>query len=127
MKELNCAASRREVEESDIAQQLSAAANAHLRDCAKCRDFYESRQKLREMVRNLETVEAPADFNFRVRARIAGERVDAVTGPAAMASAVRASAATRAKASRLRREIDMRPPCAHPSKAGRPRRDWCCH
>lgn len=73
MKVLNCTASRREIEESNIGQQLSAAATGHLRDCAKCRDFHESRLQLRQMVASLGTVEAPADFDFRVRARIAGE------------------------------------------------------
>ena len=80
MKVLNCAASRSEIEESNIGQQLSAAASAHLQDCAKCRDFYESRLKLRQMVANLGTVEAPADFDFRVRARIAGERAGTSSG-----------------------------------------------
>jgi hypothetical protein len=80
MKVLNCATSRREIEESNIGQQLSAAATGHLRDCAKCRDFYESRLKLRQLVANLGTVEAPADFDFRLRARLAAER--AGTSPA---------------------------------------------
>ncbi len=80
MKVFNCAVSRREIDESSIGEQLSAAASGHLQDCATCRDFYESRLKLREMVSNLGTVEAPADFDFRVRARIAGERAGTSPG-----------------------------------------------
>ena len=80
MKVFNCAVSRREIDESNIGEQLSAAASGHLQDCATCRDFYESRLKLREMVSNLGTVEAPADFDFRVRARIAGERAGTSPG-----------------------------------------------
>ncbi len=73
MKVANCVASCREIEEANVGQELSEAATEHMRDCAKCHDFYESRLKLRQMVASLGTVESPADFGFRVRARIASE------------------------------------------------------
>ena len=73
MKAANCVASCREIEEANVGQQLTEGATEHVRNCAKCRDFYESRLKLRQMVASLGTVEAPADFGFRVRARIATE------------------------------------------------------
>jgi len=73
MKVADCEASCREIEEANVGQQLGEAASEHVRGCAKCQDFYESRLKLRQLVASLGIVEAPADFGFRVRARIAGE------------------------------------------------------
>jgi len=49
----------------------STAATEHLRDCASCREFHEQQTKLRQIVGSLGTVEAPADFDFRLRARLA--------------------------------------------------------
>lgn len=76
----NCLASRHEIEEANLGQPLSESATEHMGGCAKCQDFYESRLKLRQMVAGLGTVEAPADFDFRVRARIASEQVGAPHG-----------------------------------------------
>lgn len=73
MKVANCIDSCREIEEANVGQELSEVTTEHVRDCAKCQEFYESRLKLRQMVASLGTVEAPADFGFRVRARIASE------------------------------------------------------
>src|SRR5215510_2423926 len=51
----------------------SAAAAEHLRECAACREFQEQQTKLRQIVGSLGTVSAPADFDFRLRARLANE------------------------------------------------------
>ncbi|MGI9167412.1 MAG: hypothetical protein ACR2G5_13725 [Pyrinomonadaceae bacterium] len=73
MKVADCVASCREIEEANVGQQLGEAVTEHVRTCAECQDFRESRLKLRQLVASLGIVEAPADFGFRVRTRIASE------------------------------------------------------
>jgi hypothetical protein len=74
MKENDCKAIRREIEENDLGSELDSAVMDHLRGCSGCRAFYESDNKLRRTMAGLVPVEAPADFDFRVRARIANEQ-----------------------------------------------------
>lgn len=54
-------------------EHLSDAAEAHLSACANCRAFGEERLALSRLVGGLEKVSAPADFDFRMRARMAAE------------------------------------------------------
>jgi len=54
-----------------LGEPWSAAATEHLRECAECREFHVQQTKLRKIVGSLGTVEAPADFDFRLRARLA--------------------------------------------------------
>ena len=49
-------------------------AEAHAATCAECAAFHDERFRLRELVGALEPVVAPADFDVRLRARIARER-----------------------------------------------------
>jgi hypothetical protein len=65
---------RREIDQSELRQTLSAEAEAHLAECAACAAFRDERFRLRELVGALEPVVAPADFDVRLRARIARER-----------------------------------------------------
>lgn len=69
-----CRATRREIDESELNQQLSNQALAHVALCAACRDFRAERASLRELVGSLEPVTAPGDFDLRLRARLARER-----------------------------------------------------
>ncbi|HEX7721442.1 MAG TPA: hypothetical protein VF397_04745 [Pyrinomonadaceae bacterium] len=69
-----CREMRREIDQSELRQALSAEAEAHLADCAACAAFRDERFRLRELVGALEPVVAPADFDVRLRARIARER-----------------------------------------------------
>jgi hypothetical protein len=69
-----CRATRREIDESELNQMLSDQARAHVATCSSCRGFRTERTSLRELVRSLEPVVAPGDFEMRLRARIAGER-----------------------------------------------------
>ena len=69
-----CRATRREIDESELNQTLSDQARAHVASCASCRGFRAERTSLRDLVRSLEPVVAPGDFEMRLRARIAGER-----------------------------------------------------
>ena len=69
-----CRATRREIDESELNQQLSNQARAHVELCVGCRDFRAERTSLRELVGSLEPVAAPGDFDLRLRARLARER-----------------------------------------------------
>ena len=71
---ISCRNIRSEIEEADQGDQLSSAANDHLQQCAGCETFYREQFKLRQIVSSLGTVAAPGDFDFRLRARLAGEK-----------------------------------------------------
>jgi len=71
MRNNNCKLVRRELDELMLGEAWSAAATEHLRECAECREFHVQQTKLRQIVGSLGTVEAPADFDFRLRARLA--------------------------------------------------------
>ena len=73
MRKNNCEIIRRELDELMVGESYSTATLEHLRHCAECRDFEEKQTKLRQMVGSLGTVAAPADFDFRLRARLANE------------------------------------------------------
>ena len=77
MKETKCEAVRRELEELMLGDECSIGTTQHLRDCGDCREFHEKQTKLRQIVGGLGTVEAPADFDFRLRARLANESASA--------------------------------------------------
>lgn len=71
---MNCQKCKIEIEERDLRREsLSDAAQAHLGTCANCRVFGEERLALRRLVGGLEKITAPADFDFRMRARMAAE------------------------------------------------------
>ena len=74
MSKMNCRSVRREIEEVAPGNLLSASAGDHLKHCPQCNAFREDRLKLREMLSSLGAVEAPADFDFRLRARLANEK-----------------------------------------------------
>jgi len=69
-----CRETRLEIDQSELRQPLSAEAEAHAATCAECAAFHDERFRLRELVGALEPVVAPADFDVRLRARIARER-----------------------------------------------------
>jgi len=73
MKEKRCEAVCREIEESTLGQEFSAVASEHLRTCAECQEFRRQQSTLRQIVGSLGTVNAPADFDFRLRARLAAD------------------------------------------------------
>jgi hypothetical protein len=68
---MNCKKFRTEIEEAGRTASLGAATSAHLASCASCRAFRSEREALRGLVASLARVDAPADFEFRLRARIA--------------------------------------------------------
>jgi hypothetical protein len=71
MKWMECRATRQEIDEGG--EQLGAQALRHVASCAPCLAFQNERARLRELLTSLEPVTAPADFDFRLRARIAAQ------------------------------------------------------
>jgi hypothetical protein len=74
MKRIDCSNVRREIEEAASGEVLAAPARDHLRNCDACTTFGTEQQQLKEMVASLGGVEAPADFDFKLRARLAASR-----------------------------------------------------
>ena len=74
MRNMNCQSIRREIEEAGSAGFLSAAALSHLESCAACQTLSRQQTNLQAILSGLGTVEAPGDFDFRLRARLAGEK-----------------------------------------------------
>ena len=73
MRNNNCEVIRRELEELMLDGTCSTSAAEHLKACSDCREFNRTQTKLRRMVGSLGTVEAPPDFDFRLRARLAND------------------------------------------------------
>ena len=71
MKWMECRATRQEIDEGG--GRLSGQALRHVASCAQCLAFQNERARLRELLTSLEPVTAPADFDFRLRARIAAQ------------------------------------------------------
>src|SRR4051812_30877097 len=69
-----CREVRQEIDQSELRQALSVKGEAHVANCAACQTFRDERLRLRELVRGLKPVTAPADFEMRLRARITRER-----------------------------------------------------
>jgi hypothetical protein len=70
MEAMNCKACRIEIEEAEANEPLSASARAHAETCLPCGAFRVERQALGQLIGSLETVTAPPDFDFRLRARL---------------------------------------------------------
>ena len=71
---MNCQDFLKEVEESAPGHELGRAALEHERECAMCRAFRSESDALKRLMTGMAEVCAPADFDFRLRARLAGER-----------------------------------------------------
>lgn len=70
----DCRTVRREIDTSELGQRLSGPLEMHLAACSACAQFQTERAQLRELVGSLKPVAAPADFDMRLRARIAREK-----------------------------------------------------
>ena len=79
MRKNICEVTRRELDELMLDETCSTTAVDHLRECGACREFHEKQTKLRQIVGSLGTVSAPADFDFRLRARLANESSSAAS------------------------------------------------
>ncbi len=76
IKAMDCKACRNEIEFSptDEHTRSRAAAHAHMQRCARCRDFSAERRALLELVSSLEGINAPHDFEWRLRARLNADK-----------------------------------------------------
>ncbi len=74
MRTMDCRNVRREIEAAGNSDLLGPAVHAHLQSCAACESLSRQQNNLQAILSSLETVEAPGDFGFRVRARLAAER-----------------------------------------------------
>lgn len=81
MRTMNCQKVRRAIEATDRGEPLTVAVAEHIKECAVCEKLNEEHLALRNITANLGVVEAPADFDFRLRARLA--RANAQDAPAA--------------------------------------------
>jgi hypothetical protein len=66
----DCKAYRHEIVEAFDGGALSRGASAHAASCGACGEELRGRESLRALVRGLDKVEAPADFEYRLRARM---------------------------------------------------------
>ena len=78
MRKMNCRNVRREIEEAAPGDLLSSSVNDHLTNCVACKTLSRDQAKLQRIVSSLGTIEAPGDFDFRLRARLAGEKPGSV-------------------------------------------------
>jgi hypothetical protein len=74
MKSMNCRSVRREIDEAEPGDLPGSVASDHIKNCLECQTFADEHLKLQKIVASLGTVEAPGDFEFRLRARLAGEK-----------------------------------------------------
>src|SRR5262245_37730237 len=74
MNAKDCRTVRREIDTSELGQRLSPPVEMHVATCAACAKFRTERAELRDLVGSLKPVAAPADFDMRLRARIARDR-----------------------------------------------------
>ncbi|HXD32285.1 MAG TPA: hypothetical protein VN643_14285 [Pyrinomonadaceae bacterium] len=70
----DCKDIRQEIDQATSADQQTETARAHLRGCPDCSKFAAENRALQGMLAGLGTVAAPADFDFRLRARLAREK-----------------------------------------------------
>jgi hypothetical protein len=70
----DCKVFRTEIDEAARGDALGRAAAAHAEVCAACGSHLRERERLRGLVRGLGRVEAPPDFEFRLRARMAASK-----------------------------------------------------
>jgi hypothetical protein len=72
---MDCKACRNEIDLSPAGGgERAAQARAHIRSCARCREFSAERRALSELVSSIEAVSAPDDFEWRLRARINADK-----------------------------------------------------
>ncbi|MDX6613156.1 MAG: hypothetical protein QOD75_2342 [Blastocatellia bacterium] len=74
MKTTDCRSVTNEINASELHQQLSREAAEHLAGCASCRKVSEQGASLHALVASLGGATAPADFDMRLRARLAREK-----------------------------------------------------
>jgi hypothetical protein len=77
----NCKAYLHEIVEVAEGRVLSRDARAHVESCRACGDSLREHESLRQLVGGLRKVEAPTDFEFRLRARMAASKTQVRRSP----------------------------------------------
>lgn len=70
----DCKVYRREIDEAADGRSVSTGARSHSSSCRACGDELRERESLRALVGGLGKVGAPADFEFRLRARMSAAK-----------------------------------------------------
>ena len=73
MNKTTCSEIQRKLDELLLDDDPGSEVSTHLAGCRECSDFHQKGTSLRQLVGSLGTVAAPADFDFRLRARLANE------------------------------------------------------
>src|ERR1041385_5368361 len=81
MNTSECRDVRQEIDQSELGLRLRESSESHVIGCLSCAAFRAERTRLRELVGSLLPVTAPADFDLRLRARIAREQVQSSAQP----------------------------------------------
>ncbi len=79
MNKSTCQTIQTELDLLMLGERGSPEVLTHLSECHACSEFQAKQTKLREIVGSLGTVSAPADFDFRLRARLANERASGLS------------------------------------------------
>ena len=69
-----CSTIRRQLDEMMLGEQQGPGISRHLSECSECRDLHEKQTNLRQLVGSLGTVNAPSDFDFRLRSRLTSDK-----------------------------------------------------
>ncbi len=72
---MSCKIYQSEIAEATTGGELSGEAHAHIASCRKCLRAYEARVVVKSLVGGLEKIEAPSDFEFHLRARLAASKM----------------------------------------------------
>ncbi len=78
MKVVDCITVRFEIDSADADWQPEPRIQEHLRGCRECQRVHEQGLQLRRLIGGLGTIAAPADFDFKLRARLANDKAGAV-------------------------------------------------
>jgi hypothetical protein len=73
---MNCKLYQREIEHIDLVQTMSADGLRHIESCDACRGFKQEHDSLQMLLGNLERVAAPANFDTKLRARLAAPKTN---------------------------------------------------
>jgi len=74
MNDVNCRLFCLQIEEAELGWTPTGTMRTHLESCDKCARFLDEQTKLRQLVAGLGHVQAPSDFDFRLRARMAAAK-----------------------------------------------------
>lgn len=93
---MGCKTIRKHIDEAERPDAFSFETSGHLASCEGCRQFADERARLREVISSGVRVQAPADFDARLRARMEERKSRPAFSWLAPAALMRMSAAAAA-------------------------------